>query len=193
MRTSTKIAIGMLLAAGASPTAFAQASDAAQHLDEGRKIIGSFAKDLLVELQGALAKDGAVAAIAVCNTAAPGIARKASEISGWKVGRTSLKVRNEKNAPDAWERRALEDFLAKAGQGADVGKLEHSEIVSEGGARTLRFIKAIPVGEPCLTCHGAEVAPEVKAAIVKHYPNDQATGFRLGGLRGAFTLSRRLD
>lgn len=185
--------LAALLIHGAAGSASAQAPDIAPKLEEGRKIIGGFAKDLLLELQGALGKDGPIAAINVCNTAAPGIAKKASDASGWKVGRTALKIRNEKNAPDAWEKKVMEDFLAKAGQGTEVGKLEHHEIVADGGAKVLRFMKAIPVGEPCLTCHGSEVKPEVQAGIAKHYPQDKATGFKLGELRGAFTLSRKLE
>lgn len=181
------------LALGTYSPALAQSADTAPQIDEARKVIGGFAKNLLTELQGAMGKDGPVAAINVCNTAAPGIAAKAGEASGWKVGRTALKIRNAKNAPDAWEQKVLADFLTKAGQGADLGKLEHHEIVTEGGTRTLRFMKAIPVGEPCLACHGGEVKPDVKAALTKLYPNDAATGFKTGDLRGAFTLSRKLN
>ena len=48
---------------------------------------------------------------------------------------------------------------------------------------------AIEQGQVCMACHGANVAPSVKQSILKHYPSDQATGFELGELRGAFTLS----
>jgi hypothetical protein len=37
------------------------------------------------------------------------------------------------------------------------------------------------------------VKPEVLAVIRKHYPEDQATGFKLGQLRGAFTLKKPLN
>ena len=58
-----------------------------------------------------------------------------------------------------------------------------------------RFARRLPDGriayaEPlviqpvCLTCHGAEVGPEIKAAIAERYPQDQATGYKLGELRG---------
>jgi FtsP/CotA-like multicopper oxidase with cupredoxin domain len=181
------------LALAAAMPAAAQAPDNAAQIEEARRVIGGFAKSLLGELQGAMQKDGPVGAINVCNHAAPAIAAKAGDTSGWKVGRTALKLRNAKNAPDAWEKKVLDDFLAKSGQGADLAKLEHQEIVTEGGARTLRFMKAIPVGEPCLTCHGGDVKSEVKDAITKLYPNDTATGFKTGELRGAFTLSRKLN
>ena len=43
----------------------------------------------------------------------------------------------------------------------------------------------------CLMCHGPkeQVLPDVQAAIGRAYPNDQATGFQEGDLRGWFWLS----
>jgi hypothetical protein len=35
--------------------------------------------------------------------------------------------------------------------------------------------------------------PELKAEILRLYPNDQATGFRAGDLRGAFTVTQTLE
>ena len=52
-------------------------------------------------------------------------------------------------------------------------------------------MKAIPTGEVCLKCHGSNVAPDVKAAIGELYPEDQATGFKAGELRGAFSVSKK--
>jgi len=54
-------------------------------------------------------------------------------------------------------------------------------------------MQAIPVGEPCLACHGKNLKPEVAAKIDQLYPKDQARGYDLGQLRGAFTLRRTLD
>ena len=43
----------------------------------------------------------------------------------------------------------------------------------------------------CLACHGAEVAPEVQAAIAERYPDDRATGYRAGELRGVIWAELR--
>ena len=53
-------------------------------------------------------------------------------------------------------------------------------------------MKAIPTGELCLLCHGETIDPDIAAAIDKAYPEDQARGFSLGDIRGAFTLSKPL-
>ena len=56
-------------------------------------------------------------------------------------------------------------------------------------ASTFRYMKAIPMGAvPCLTCHGAP-EPALNAEILRLYPQDRATGFAPGDLRGAFTVS----
>jgi hypothetical protein len=51
-------------------------------------------------------------------------------------------------------------------------------------------MKAIPVGQVCLTCHGSDIAPELRTEINTYYPEDMATGFELGELRGAFTITK---
>ena len=51
-------------------------------------------------------------------------------------------------------------------------------------------MKAIPTAEACLACHGHAVESELAALIDQYYPEDQARGFEVGDLRGAFTLRR---
>ena len=38
----------------------------------------------------------------------------------------------------------------------------------------------------CLVCHGEILQPEIAARIAELYPDDRATGFKEGDLRGAF-------
>jgi Protein of unknown function (DUF3365) len=160
---------------------------------EGRTIIKGFAGELMTTLQSSIKEGGLAGGMAACNVAAPVIASEAAKKSGWSVGRTALKVRNQANAPDAFERQALEEFLADAKSGADLAKLERGEIVTVDGKATFRFMKAIPVVEACLACHGANLKPEAAQAINQLYPADQATGFAVGDLRGAFTLKRVIE
>ena len=48
------------------------------------------------------------------------------------------------------------------------------------------------VGEVCLKCHGENIDPAVKAKLGELYPNDKATGYKLGDLRGAFTVRQEM-
>jgi hypothetical protein len=54
-------------------------------------------------------------------------------------------------------------------------------------------MKAIPTGAVCLACHGETIAPPIAAKINELYPQDQATGFREGDLRGAFVVTKTLE
>jgi hypothetical protein len=159
---------------------------------EARGLVAKFADKLKGELGTAMKADGPVKAIEVCNTAAPAIAAAVST-DGWTVKRTSLKLRNAKAAPDAWEKQTLDSFEAEKAKGADPAKLERAEIVEAGGIKTFRYMKAIPTAaEPCLTCHGSTIAEPVKAKLAGLYPQDKATGYSAGDLRGAFTLTKPL-
>lgn len=148
---------------------------------------------LKAQLTDAIAAGGPAAALSVCNTAAPAIATDLAADYGGEVGRTALRVRNADNAPDAYEREVLEAFTARMAAGEDPATLEHAAVVDDDGQRRFRYLKAIPMTEaPCASCHGTAIAPALAAQIHALYPNDAATGFTPGELRGAFTLSKPL-
>lgn len=160
---------------------------------QGRAVAVAFMAELRTELLAALEAGGPVSGIEVCRGKAREIAERHSRESGFRVGRTSSRVRNPRNAPDAWEERAFATFQARAAAGEAAAGLEHSEVVEQQGKRVFRQLLAIPMGEPCIACHGESLAPEVQAAVHARYPDDRAVGFRVGEVRGAFTLSRDLE
>lgn len=184
----------VLLAAAPAVFSHAAEADETEALRQARTAAKDLGERLKGELVAAIKSGGPVTALQVCNTVAGDLAIQASKQHGLTVGRTALRVRNPNNAPDAYERKVLEEFLEKAASGADLSKLEHIEVVSGNGEKTFRYMKAIPMAaQPCLACHGSELKPEVKAEISRLYPEDQATGFKPGELRGAFTISGKLD
>lgn len=169
------------------------ASTPGTHVSAARAASKELGEALKSQLVAALKSGGAISALSVCNTVAPSIAADISQQRSMQVGRTALKVRNTANAPDAFETRVLEDFAKKIAAGADAAILEYSETVMENGGSTFRYMKAIPMAaEPCAACHGTDVKPDVKAAVEQLYPQDQATGFKPGDLRGAFTIKQVL-
>ena len=160
---------------------------------EAKNIVKTFATSLQAELQAAIKEGGPVEAIAVCKERAPAIAKGLSDQMGWEVGRTSLKLRNSTlNAPDDWERQVMLRFDERTAAGEDVQTMAYAEVVEKDGSKQFRFMKAIPTGEVCLACHGNSVAPTVVTALDEAYPDDQARGYKLGDVRGAFTLSKPL-
>ncbi|MGK0443770.1 MAG: hypothetical protein ACJA1U_000698 [Bermanella sp.] len=150
-----------------------------------RETIQGFAKDLKQVLVSTMKADGPVAAIKVCNLSAPAIATQHSQ-SPWDISRTSLKVRNANNTPDAWLKNVLLEFEQRKQNGETVSSIEYSEQRTDGWY----FVKAIPTGEPCLACHGSNLKPAVQEKLSELYPNDQATGFSLGDIRGAFVVKK---
>ncbi|MXW87150.1 MAG: DUF3365 domain-containing protein [Boseongicola sp. SB0667_bin_21] len=164
--------------------------DLAARVDTSREVVKSFAGALQKRLTAAMAAGGPTAAIKVCRIAAPDIAKEASEARDWRVGRTSLKLRNPANAPDAWELAVLLDFEARKAAGEDPAMIDHAEFVFSDGKRTFRYMKAIGTRQVCTACHGTGIAPEVAATLDALYPEDRARGFSVGDIRGAFTITQ---
>lgn len=162
-----------------------------QRASESRAVVKAFMGELKGQLKAGLKEGGPVKAIDVCNVKAPAIAMAQSKKHGWEVGRTSLKLRNPDNAPDAWEKSVLEKFEARKAAGEDPKKMEYYEAVTQDGKQVFRYMKAIPTAEkPCLACHGEKIQPAVAEALDKLYPADQARGFKAGDIRGAFTITQ---
>jgi len=161
---------------------------------EAAGIVKQFAGALQGELKTAMRDGGPVNALHVCRDVAPAIATKLARESGWQVRRVSLRVRNPAlGMPDAWEQAQLQAFAGQMQAGASV-PLTRFAYVDEPAGRATRYMQAIPTQGMCLACHGAvEQQPaELRAALEELYPHDQATGYRVGQLRGAFSL-KRLD
>lgn len=204
------LALTLTLAVGATPGTAAPPTASSRHpaaktpsaaeaeptqaqIDEARALAKRFSERLKGALQGALQEGGPVAAIGICREQAPSIAGELSREGDWAVGRTALRVRNPRNAPSVRERAVLMRFLRRAEAGEDLAGMEHAVIIGEQGDRHLHYMKAIPTGGLCLTCHGTSLGPELKDAIRASYPADAATGFEQGELRGAFTFVKPLD
>lgn len=171
-------------------SASALADDNDARLEAARNAAVKLQGTLVVELQEAMKTGGPLKAIEVCNTRAPAIANEISSAENLRIGRTSLKTRNPDNAPDDWEKKVLEDFEARKANGEDPAMLEHHEVV--GGE--FRYMKAIAIRPdmPCLKCHGEQIDPAVQAKLKELYPNDKATGYKAGDLRGAVTIRQNM-
>jgi len=124
-----------------------------------------------------ISTEGPAKAISVCSEEAPAIAREVSEEFGVAIGRTSFKLRNSKNTPPTWAASFVESRIDKP-QYVDL---------PEGKLGALLPIVLQP---KCVTCHGPRdsIAEDVRTALSERYPDDQATGFQAGDLRGWFWI-----
>jgi len=156
---------------------------------EAVQIVKTFAGKLKPKLKSAIQSGGFVHAIDVCSVEAPKIAETLSAETGWDIKRVSLKARNKTSAtPDTFERMVLEQFDERQANGEPASGMMFSDVVGS----EYRFIKAQGVQGLCLNCHGDSLQPEVKKAIAERYPDDMATGYSLGQIRGAFSLVKSL-
>lgn len=156
-------------------------ADAIEKATEGAQTLGKTLKDRLLAAMG---EGGAASAVKVCSSEAQTLTAKVEKESGVKVGRASLKLRNEKNdAAPEWVKAWLKEREGKSASSV----LGVSRVVPTGDKRVAQVLMPIRVEGACLACHGAPdgIDPEVKALLSEKYPNDVATGYAEGDLRGA--------
>jgi hypothetical protein len=182
--------ICVLLTTAAAAPPLASPDDAA--MAASRALATQFQQELGGALQTALKIGGAAGAVTACATIAPEVADRLAAQSGASVRRTALRRRNPLAVPDAYERSAMTELAAapvdSTGKPAEVAGWTGS-----GPDRRFRYVRAIPTGGMCLSCHGKAIAPDVAAAIAAAYPGDTATGFAAGEMRGAFSISWTAD
>ena len=193
MKKSTALILALSLT---SATQSVHAQEPAALMSETRKTALPILPKVVQAMQTAVQEQGPVAAIAVCKEKAPQLLLEMQQQTGWTIHRVSLKTRNATTGtPDAWEARQLAEFNIMVANGAQPQQLEVGEIVAASdGQRSFRYMKALPVVEVCQTCHGPadSLSPELKAALAKDYPHDQATGYVAGEIRGALSVTRPL-
>lgn len=189
--TLAVLALPALLAGCASgPTAEEQAAMVA----DARKASGALIQKLGGELQTAIKEKGPADAISVCKERAPQVAAEISRQSNFDVKRVSPKNRNPAGVPDAWEAEAQAGLEKRLAAGEDPKTLDTWQIVDTPSGKMFRFAKALQVQPVCLTCHGdlATIPEPVKARLAAEYPQDKATGYAPGMVRGIITIKRAL-
>ena len=190
-----QILLGLFLATLAFNSNTDQHSRTSDQADiaDAKGAIKDFAGSLQAVLKTTMQAGGPVAAIGVCNTQATPISRRVAVEHGMALSRVSLRNRNPANAPNDWQTRVLEDFEKQHAAGKDVTTLAWSETVQSGGGQEFRFMKAIPTGAVCLNCHGTNISADVSGVLADLYPEDKATGFSEGDIRGAFVVTRKIS
>jgi len=142
----------------------------------GAEILMPFKQQLQQTLQTGLTA-GPVAAIDACKLEAPAIALTSAP-GGTSVGRSSHKLRNPANAPKPWMRLVMTAYINRPEQRQPVAlRLENGRI---------GYVEPIILQPMCVACHGDALPAPVAERIRQLYPDDQATGFLPGDLRGVF-------
>jgi hypothetical protein len=178
---SALAALLLLSSCGDSQKPTASVPDDAAVAEIGVSVAKSLMESLGGQLKAALEAGGPVAAIEVCRSVAlPLTAAAADSREGVSVRRTTLKPRNPANAPDETDREVLEAMAA--------AETPQPAIRREGAAA--RYYQPLVVQETCLKCHGEPTSfpAELRETLALRYPDDAATGYALGDLRGAIRV-----
>lgn len=171
------------------------AADMAEHKKAAQSVIKAFATTLKGELVSAMKSGGPVNAIEVCNSKAPEIAGQLSEENDVILTRVSLKNRNpDIGKPTEWQVEVLNKFEERQAEGEAIADIAFAEITKpeDDEPKSFRLMKAIPTDGICLACHGETLAPDISKKLNELYPDDKATGYEAGQIRGAFVYVKDL-
>ncbi len=156
------------------------------------QIANEVSKSLLQTLGGNLKKhlkaNGPEDALHFCANNAYDLTKQVSDKYGKKIDvkRISLKPRNPSNAPSKAEKMILEKLEASY---KETGKPQ--PVVVEEKDKTIVYKPLVIKKKACIICHGdvAKNNPKLYKKIKSIYPNDKATGYKMGDLRGAIVVT----
>lgn len=154
-------------------------------LEQGRAISRSSFEALSSSLMEAMKQGGVGYALQFCNVKANPIADSVSAVYDADIKRISERNRSPFNAPAENEQEIYAHYNAIYEQGMTAGD---TVVFADNQAI---YYTPIVLAPQCLTCHG-EVGEDISLShhniISDLYPNDKATGFATGDLRGLWKI-----
>ncbi len=153
----------------------------------GKSIAAETFSLLSSNLQSAIQQGGVSNALPFCSLAASPLTAGLAGKHGVTIRRITHKPRNPAGRADTTELAILNHF-----ETAVTSTNPPLPLVTNFTASTATFFAPIILNnELCLKCHG-EPGKDISAenvAVIQHlYPKDEATGFKLGQLRGAWRI-----
>lgn len=205
IRLSSVLLYAAALCSACAPTTPAQppsaSTNSAQNtvteqalLQSTKAVVDPMPAKLKTMLLDDIASKGIAGGLESCSVKGPAAAKQASEKTGWTIRRVSLKNRNPNAVPDAWETKQIQALEADMLKGSNPN-LEKWEVVQNTDkSKTFRYVKGLKTSAECLLCHGdtATMDAGAIASIHKLYPQDKATGYKDGQLRGVLSVVRPL-
>jgi hypothetical protein len=172
----------------ASALLFASPSSDEQIILKGDNASALLVKKLGGELKIQMQTNGAIGALHFCSQNALSLTEQVAKETKTSIRRVSINERNPVNKVTANETALLKTWedLLKNGQ-----PLPPYEIVNLSQNTAIYYKPIMINNEACLKCHG-NVEGELAKAIKAAYPEDKATGYKMGDLRGmvAVTIER---
>ncbi len=154
----------------------------------GDSITQEAQEQLTAQLEQAIAANGPVGALDFCKVNALPILKSLETKHAVTLRRVSSQPRNPGDAPNPQELPLLDAYTYNAenniSSDPSIQKIENGEV--------LLYTKPIVLANAlCLSCHGdakKDIAPETAAKLKQLYPQDPATGYAIGDLRGMWAL-----
>jgi hypothetical protein len=148
-----------------------------------KKAIITLKSTLQKKLKKAIKDKGIINAAKFCNANALSITQDINDDLGKKVSikRISAKPRNPENQADQSEEEVLNTFLKTHSKEMVKRKLDN---------KTTRYYQPMYINKPiCLKCHGdIKKTSAMGSFLAEHYPDDKATGYKMGDFRGAMVI-----
>ncbi|VEH03644.1 Transcriptional regulatory protein YycF [Slackia heliotrinireducens] len=139
--------------------------------------------DYIETHQGVVAETDEAATSAngyVCIISAKSVAARFSDMSESTIRYTSLQPRNTDDAPDDFERAAMELFEQ------DPTVVAYENVDNSTGTDQYRYLRPIRIEQSCLTCHGSPKGELDWLGYTKE-------GYAVGDLVGAISISEPMD
>jgi len=157
-----------------------------EYIIRAKEFAQSTGSTLMGELSKAMGEGGVINAVEYCSLNALSLTDSMSKTLNVQISRISHKNRNPNNNASTKELEMISQYISKKEEGIE---LKPRSVTSED-AYTVYI--PIEVKGLCLNCHGEvgkDIADEDYIVISNLYPDDRATGFQLGDLRGLWKIS----
>lgn len=155
-------------------------------MEKGKRISSNLSGALLAKLSSEIQENGITEAIQYCSVNALPITDSISKAEQVKISRISHRNRNPLNAANSEEIELIKKYISQI---ETAGALTPT-IVTRDNKHT--YYAPIVIAMPtCLKCHGkpdTDIDAQVMSTLNTIYPEDKATGFEMGELRGLFKI-----
>lgn len=155
-----------------------------QIIAKGDQVSSALLQKLGGELKAQMQTSGPMGALHFCSQNALSLTEHIAKESNTSIKRVSINNRNPVNQASPREVTLLNEWekLVKSSQ-----PLPPYTLIKEK-SKTTYYIPLVINNEACLKCHG-NVEGDLAKAIKATYPEDKATGYKMGDLRGMIAVS----
>lgn len=160
-------------------------------IEVGQGITSAAFQTLSSQLSGAIEEGGIPHALQFCSTEAIPLTEELTEQFGTDIKRATHRPRNPDNQADEEELGVIESYINSIETGTELTpQISRNE-------DHVRYFSPIRIGmDTCLQCHGSpetHINSDNLNLIQSLYPEDQATGFSMGDLRGIWSVTLPAD